>query len=75
MDQLPPVPGMRRCLVLPPNRKPEGAREAWFHQFSLASDDAGEHGPSHFPVAIVEFDDGSLENIYVNRVQFLDRAQ
>lgn len=75
MDQLHPVTGMRRCLVLPLNRKPEGARKAVFHQFAQSSDDHGDHGPAPMPVAIVEYDNGELESVYVNRVQFLDRAQ
>lgn len=73
MDQLPPVPGMRRCLVKAINRKPEGAREAWFHQFAQSSDHSGDHAPDPMPVAIVEYDGGELECVYVNRVQFLDR--
>lgn len=75
MNDLPPVPGLRRCQVLPLNRKPEGARPAWFHQFAQSSDDRGDNCPAPMPVAIVEYDDGSLGSIYVERVQFLDSAR
>lgn len=75
MNDLPPVPGLRRCQVLPLNRKPEGARPAWFHQFAQSSDSASADVIDPMPVAIVEYDDGSVDSVYVKRVQFLDRAQ
>lgn len=72
MDRQPPAPGLRRCLVLALNRVPEGARKAWFHQFAQSSDSKIVDAIDPMPVAIVEYDDGAVDSVYVKRVQFLD---
>lgn len=74
MNDLPPVPGLRRCQVMALNRKPEGTRLAWFHQFAQSSDSQNVDAIDPMPVAIVEYDDGSVGSVYVERVQFLDRT-
>jgi hypothetical protein len=44
--------------------------DAKFHQFGLDYDEY-EGGPGTFSTAIVEYDDGQLENVPINFIQFL----
>lgn len=45
--------------------------EATFHQFGVDYEEF-ESGPGNFTTAIVEWPDGSVENIPVEHVRFLD---
>ncbi len=46
--------------------------EARFHQWGLNYEDS-ENGPGNYSTAIVEFDDGTVDNVPAELVQFLDR--
>lgn len=45
-------------------------REAWFHCWSVNSEEA-ESSYGNFPVAIVEYDDGTVDTVFAELVRFL----
>lgn len=45
--------------------------EAIFHQFGCNYAEF-ENGPGNFTTAVVEWPDGSVENVYAEHVRFLD---
>jgi hypothetical protein len=48
--------------------------EAVFHQFGMAYDEF-ENGPGCFSTAIIEREDGTVENVPVEHIQFLDAEE
>lgn len=54
-------------VALPPKR---GA----FHQFSTGYVEF-DSGPGHFPVAIVEFEDGTVEEVTLENMRFTDKLR
>lgn len=47
-----------------------GNREAVFHQFGCNYEEFKE-GPGNFSTAIVEYDDGSVDNVPVEHIRFI----
>lgn len=44
-------------------------RDGWFHTFGVSYDDTG-NGVGNYSTAIIEFDDGTVEDFSVNDIQF-----
>jgi len=46
------------------------AGKAVFHQFGVGYEEF-ENGPGNFSTAIIEKEDGSIENVYVEMIKFI----
>lgn len=47
-------------------------KQGYFHQWGSDYEDY-ESGPGNFSTAIVEMDDGTVENVYVEMISFVER--
>ena len=48
--------------------------EALFHQFGVSYDEF-EGGPGNFTSAVIELDDGTVRNIGIELIRFIDRKK
>lgn len=65
---------MRKCIAKRKNKDGEYERvPAIFHQFGSDYEEF-EAGPGNYPIAIVEYEDGKIDNIPAECIQFTERA-
>ncbi len=67
----------KRCVEVYPSRfdAHSGADALYvgsFHGFSISHEEYTDAGPGHFPVAIVEKTDGTVDVVYAERIRFID---
>lgn len=61
-----------RQVIVKDSTSPQGYRPglAFFHCFSLDHQEL-DNGPGHFPAAVIEWSDGSVEVVYAGSIEFI----